>query len=160
MAFKTAKLFDLTLDDLSADSIWVDAEYAVQFGAPPGLIDVSEDELVVSFPSDLLRQQIDDLHECGRFYSICEVLFADGSTYDGLAYIRAYDFFPYALDVFDSDRRLCVHLHDIEYFAQDLDLIRDSLGKSVDQVYPLRIHVRIEGLLEISQDYELPTSNE
>lgn len=157
MYYKTINLFELKREDLRSDSIWVDSEYANEFGADPDLLQGLDEDVIVEIPVNQLTHRLDTLRETGRYYTICEVCFSDGSTYTGLAYIRAYDNFPYNIDVFDEGLRVHVPLHSMVNFEHSLSTIKNSLGKKRSEVYPLKIKVHIDPLIEISKEYESPS---
>lgn len=137
------------LDELSQNSIWIDAEYVELFANESQETSKLGDEIVVEIPVSLYRDKTDLLIDVGRFYTICHILFADGSVHSGLAYIRAHDFMPYALNVFYSRQRVLLPLNEIIKTQRHRFELEKVFQISVDDVYPVRIHVCVDGLPEI-----------
>jgi hypothetical protein len=155
VSLRIKKLFDLSSADLSCDAIWVDAEYGDWFPGCPSLPEGLDEDDAVEIPVDCYRR-LDALREVGRFYVKCDLCFAEGTVYPGLAGIRASDLQPYCVDVFHEGEWLPIaHQARGLFGSEERAAIGNAFQTRLENIYPLRVLVDVAGLPAIAAVFEL-----
>ena len=153
-------IFDLSLEDFSKNTIWVDYECAERFCKDFSYDTKYNEDHVVKITSDEYHQiRLHDLQDIGSFYIGCEIVFSNEEEHQGIAYIRANDLCPYHAVVFfrdatDQIQQLQLPLEeDSEFIEGDKEIIQESLKINRDKIYPVRIGYKLE-FISIEEDIE------